>query len=155
MMANLREEQERLANAEIPAKEELPFKQEPQVLDLGVQGELSPFRIGRNIGRGGFGVVYSKPYREPESLLAVEAVKSNFSVALEESWVRNRLPASEIAEIQALATRVFDDEEAALVWLQEPNLATNNQPPITLLGTAGGYEHVQNLLLRIQYGILA
>jgi putative toxin-antitoxin system antitoxin component (TIGR02293 family) len=58
-------------------------------------------------------------------------------------------------EITALAISVFGKEETAKEWLSERNLATDDKPPIGLLDTAEGVERVKNLLLRIEYGVLA
>lgn len=77
------------------------------------------------------------------------------SAPLEARWVEAHLPQSQIEEIRLLATRAFDDEDLATSWLTEPNLATDEKPPIALLGTPQGFDRVQNLLLRIQYGVLA
>jgi len=69
-------------------------------------------------------------------------------------WIGGHLPVEEINKIRALAEDVFEDKDAALAWLQEPNLATDNNAPIELLGTPDGYARVRNLLLRIEYGVL-
>lgn len=61
----------------------------------------------------------------------------------------------QIEEVTQLANVVFGDYTVATSWLREPNLATDNQSPISLLGTPNGFERVKNLLLRIQYGVLA
>jgi len=53
------------------------------------------------------------------------------------------------------AEDVFGIPEVAGKWLQEPNLATDGQPPIVLLGSDGGYARVKTLLDRIDYGVLA
>ena len=50
---------------------------------------------------------------------------------------------------------MFGDATAAMEWLQDPNLATYNKPPISLLGSDEGFEHVKTLLMRIEYGNLA
>jgi putative toxin-antitoxin system antitoxin component (TIGR02293 family) len=60
-----------------------------------------------------------------------------------------------LAQLQALAEEVFGDKTMALDWLQQPNLATDGRPPIDLLSTSDGFERVKNLLLRIEYGVLA
>jgi uncharacterized protein (DUF2384 family) len=57
-------------------------------------------------------------------------------------------------EIKILAYEVLG-EESYLQWLSEPNLFTNNEPPINMLDTAAGCEYVKNLLFCIEYGILA
>jgi putative toxin-antitoxin system antitoxin component (TIGR02293 family) len=70
-------------------------------------------------------------------------------------WIASHLPADEIGEISALATEIFGDAPVATAWLREPNLAMDNKAPIALLGTQEGFNRVKNLLLRIQYGVLA
>lgn len=76
-------------------------------------------------------------------------------VTLINTWISTRLPIGQITEITQLATVVFGDQTVATSWLREPNLATDNQSPISLLGTPNGFERVKNFLLRIQYGVLA
>jgi len=61
----------------------------------------------------------------------------------------------EVAELEKLAEHVFGDREVGLRWLREPNLATYNMSPINLLDRPSGFEQVKNLLLRIEYGVLA
>lgn len=63
--------------------------------------------------------------------------------------------APQVLEITRLAEVVFEDNEYAKTWLREPNMATGDRPPIELLDTKEGFEVVKNLLLRIQYGVLA
>jgi putative toxin-antitoxin system antitoxin component (TIGR02293 family) len=58
-------------------------------------------------------------------------------------------------DILRLAVAVFGDRQTARNWLRQPNLATGNVAPINLLNTAAGFYNVRNLLLRIQYGVLA
>lgn len=74
---------------------------------------------------------------------------------LEEAWIKGHLPADEIEEISTLASAVIGDKSKATQWLSEPNLATDNRAPIDLIGEKDGYERVKNLLLRIEYGVLA
>jgi putative toxin-antitoxin system antitoxin component (TIGR02293 family) len=54
-----------------------------------------------------------------------------------------------------LAINVFENESVAREWLNQPNLATDERPPIALLGTEEGFLRVQTLLHRIEYGVLA
>jgi putative toxin-antitoxin system antitoxin component (TIGR02293 family) len=65
------------------------------------------------------------------------------------------LPQTEIEIARELAADVFGDEDLGKNWLLEPNMATDDKPPLSLLGTSGGLERVKNLLLRLQYGVLA
>jgi uncharacterized protein (DUF2384 family) len=66
---------------------------------------------------------------------------------------RGLAPALE--ELETLATAVFGDKDVGIRWLRQPNLATDNAPPVDLLMSEGGLERVKNLLLRIEYGVLA
>jgi hypothetical protein len=70
-------------------------------------------------------------------------------------WVRQHLPVDQINEIRTLATAVLDDEKVAASWLTRPNPATDGRPPLDILGEHLGFERVKNLLLRIEYGVLA
>lgn len=163
-MANLREEQERLANPENSAQT-APEQVAPHEELAGSASGLTLARLlfRRAVESRRRAINFN--WENLSELLQTESTEEPVSLALDlkipsstvllESWVKNRLPASEIAGIKALAVRVFDDEAAAIAWLQEPNLATDSKPPVSLLGTSGGYERVQNLLLRIQYGVLA
>jgi len=57
--------------------------------------------------------------------------------------------------IADFASTVFEDHQIAERWLHEPNLATDNRPPIELLNSAEGFSRVAVLLQRIEYGVLA
>ena len=75
--------------------------------------------------------------------------------SLEASWIETHLPKQQIAAIKQMADTVFGDEKIAESWLSEPNLAMDGKRPVDLLGTEEGFGRVKNLLLRIQYGVLA
>ncbi|MBV9225269.1 MAG: DUF2384 domain-containing protein [Acidobacteriaceae bacterium] len=77
----------------------------------------------------------------------------NYSLA--NTWVHGHLPKQQINDIRTLAEEALGDPAAALSWLCEPNMAADDRPPIQLLGTPEGFGRVKNLLLRIQYGVLA
>jgi len=70
-------------------------------------------------------------------------------------WVMQNLPRFQIESVLRLAVSVFENEEVAREWLNQPNLATDEKPPIALLGTEEGFLRVQTLLHRIEYGVLA
>ena len=83
---------------------------------------------------------------------------ARFKVAndlLADTWVHGHLPKQQINDIRTLAEEALGDPATALSWLCEPNMATDDRPPIQLLGTPEGFDRVKNLLLRIQYGVLA
>jgi hypothetical protein len=79
----------------------------------------------------------------------------NATVALIQHWIKNHVPTTQIEEISILASAVIGDQDQAVKWLSEPNLAMDNRPPIDFIGEKDGYERVKNLLLRIEYGVLA
>ncbi|MFL6446200.1 MAG: antitoxin Xre/MbcA/ParS toxin-binding domain-containing protein [Bryobacteraceae bacterium] len=135
-MANPREEQERLANP-VPSTEPLAWVKEPQL-------PISSTKLDEAAKALGEAVIVALA-----SAAATQIVSKFLEGAKKDST------ASDIAKIQSLATQVFDDEKSAVAWLHEPNLATDNLPPMSVLGTPDGYKRVQNLLLRIQYGVLA
>lgn len=57
--------------------------------------------------------------------------------------------------ILELAVSIFENETVATEWLNQPNLATDEKPPIALLGTEDGFLRVETLLHRIDHGVLA
>lgn len=57
--------------------------------------------------------------------------------------------------IGELAEYVFGDKEVAAEWLATPNLALYNMSPNLVLSLSWGEDRVRNLLLRIEYGVLA
>jgi putative toxin-antitoxin system antitoxin component (TIGR02293 family) len=64
------------------------------------------------------------------------------------------LPKNQV-DINELAKQVFEDADRAKRWLHQPNVSTDNKPPIELLDQPEGRERVRSLLLRIEYGVLA
>ena len=70
-------------------------------------------------------------------------------------WFRSHVPTAQIEEITSLATAVLEDGEKAVRWLSMANPATDDRAPIELIGEPQGFERVKNLLLRIEYGVLA
>lgn len=57
------------------------------------------------------------------------------------------------AGIAALAQRVFGDAELAREWLLSPNPALNQEIPLRLLRTGSGAKVVEDILIRIDYGV--
>ncbi len=80
---------------------------------------------------------------------------SNPHPTLVQHWIKAHVPTAQIQEIAVLAFTVLDDKNQAVKWLTEPNLATDNRPPIDLIGERDGFDRVKNLLLRVEYGVLA
>ena len=79
---------------------------------------------------------------------------SSVAVLLQQ-WIKSHAPTNQIEEITLLATTVLGDKDKAQKWLSEPNVAMDNRPPIELIGEKDGFERVKNLLLRVEYGVLA
>jgi len=71
------------------------------------------------------------------------------------SWIQSNLPTGQMNSIVDLATKTFEDAEYANEWLNRPNPATDDKPPIALLGTEHGFKRVETLIQRLAYGIVA
>jgi putative toxin-antitoxin system antitoxin component (TIGR02293 family) len=59
-----------------------------------------------------------------------------------------------LARIATQADRVFGDREKSARWLRKPNRAAGQQAPIVLLETETGAKLVEDLLVRIEYGMI-
>ena len=59
-----------------------------------------------------------------------------------------------LARIATHADRVFGDRDKAARWLRKPNRAAGQQAPIALLETETGAKLVEDLLVRIEYGVI-
>lgn len=117
---------------------------------IGVGGKTGNTILVQSVPRTDEQVRSSEISWSPDAQLRTKAV-----VELAQSWAKAHTPTSQIQVVLALATEVFDDANVAEKWLKQPNLATNNAPPLALLGTQEGLRHVTNLLRRIEYGVLA
>jgi putative toxin-antitoxin system antitoxin component (TIGR02293 family) len=60
-----------------------------------------------------------------------------------------------IARVAGQAVSVFGAEEKATTWLQRPNRALNGELPIRLLDTDVGARQVEDILGRIEHGIVS
>lgn len=60
-----------------------------------------------------------------------------------------------LARIVALAEEVFEDELRARDWLCQPQRGLGNRTPLDLLQTEVGAREVEDLLGRIEYGVLS
>ena len=60
-----------------------------------------------------------------------------------------------LARVAAHAVMVFGDEEKAATWLRRSNRALNGEMPLRLLDTEIGTAQVEDVLGRIEYGIVA
>ena len=60
-----------------------------------------------------------------------------------------------LARIAAQAVSVFGTEDKASAWLRRPNLALNNELPLRLLDTDVGTRQVEDILGRIEHGVVS
>ena len=60
-----------------------------------------------------------------------------------------------VAHILALAKEVLEDDEMAKIWLRTPQIGLNNRAPLEYLNTGAGAREVEDLLLRIEYGVFS
>ena len=59
-----------------------------------------------------------------------------------------------LARVLAHANRVFEDPEESADWIHAPNTALGKQQPLTLLDTDIGVRQVDEVLGRIEHGIV-
>lgn len=59
-----------------------------------------------------------------------------------------------LQKVWDLANKVIGNSENALAWLRREQPGLGNQAPLAILDTEPGYEQVQTLLNRIEYGVL-
>jgi putative toxin-antitoxin system antitoxin component (TIGR02293 family) len=59
------------------------------------------------------------------------------------------------ARILEIATEVFDDAEKAQSWLKRPQFGLAGEIPLELMKSEVGAREVENLLMRIEHGVLA
>src|SRR5579864_1975015 len=60
-----------------------------------------------------------------------------------------------LARVAAHAVAVFGDESTTAAWLRRPNRALGGEMPFRLLDTEVGTGQVEDLLGRLEYGIVA
>jgi putative toxin-antitoxin system antitoxin component (TIGR02293 family) len=60
-----------------------------------------------------------------------------------------------LARIYALACEVMEDDTIAKEWLSRPQFGLGEKIPLDLLQTEAGTKEVEDLLWRIEYGIVA
>lgn len=89
-----------------------------------------------------------------DPVLAPGPTRGRVSVLVHQ-WAERHAPTAEIEEISSLASAVIGDPQEAVRWMSEPNVATDNRPPLDLIGEPRGYQRVKNLLLRAEFGTLA
>jgi putative toxin-antitoxin system antitoxin component (TIGR02293 family) len=63
-------------------------------------------------------------------------------------------PPFRIVSISARAGEVFANKEKALHWLRSPNPSLEGMTPLEAAETNEGYHEVEDILTRIEYGVL-
>ena|GEM_PF-3096559 len=58
-------------------------------------------------------------------------------------------------KLHKLATKVFEDSVSATLWLHESQFGLDGAIPVEHMKTGKGAKEVENLLIRIEYGVLA
>jgi len=59
-----------------------------------------------------------------------------------------------LARVLAHANRVFEDADESADWIHAPNMSLGKQQPLTLLDTDIGVQQVDQVLGRIEHGIV-
>jgi len=104
--------------------------------------------------------------RKPKSLLdvaqdiekglparSIDHLKAALQLTDEE--VSSTLGVSPKTISRALASSVFGDNEQAREWLRSPQIGLGNLVPLHLLTTGAGAREVEDLLGRIEHGVLS
>ena len=60
-----------------------------------------------------------------------------------------------LARIFSIASEVLEDEEKAREWLRRKHVGLGGKTPFDLLHTEAGAKEVENLLWRIEYGVVS
>jgi putative toxin-antitoxin system antitoxin component (TIGR02293 family) len=60
-----------------------------------------------------------------------------------------------LARVFELAREVLEDDEAAREWIREPQLGLGYRTPLDLIRTEIGFREVEDLLGRMEYGVLS
>jgi len=64
------------------------------------------------------------------------------------------LPPSRLILLSVHAGEVFANQEKALGWLETPNPSLQGKTPLETAGTEEGFEAANEILTRIEYGVL-
>ena len=63
-------------------------------------------------------------------------------------------PPFRLVSISARAGEVFANQEKALHWLSSPNPSLNGVTPLEAAVTVQGYQEAEDILTRIEHGVL-
>jgi putative toxin-antitoxin system antitoxin component (TIGR02293 family) len=65
-----------------------------------------------------------------------------------------RTPPFHMISISARAGEVFANQEKALHWLRSPNPSLEGRTPLEAAASDEGYQEVEDILTRIEHGVL-
>ena len=63
-------------------------------------------------------------------------------------------PPGRFISLSVHAGEVFSNQEKALSWLQTPNPSLGGRTPLEAAGTGEGFQAADEILTRIEYGVL-
>ena len=86
--------------------------------------------------------------KTPKTLGRMRVARSRLSPIVSDRLFR-------VAKVYARATEVFEDPAAAREWLHSPQIGLDERTPLELLTTEAGARAVEDLLLRIEHGVLS
>jgi putative toxin-antitoxin system antitoxin component (TIGR02293 family) len=101
---------------------------------------MEEFRLGR--------AETQKVLMVPPRTLARRRGRARMKAAESDRLVR-------LARVGTHAVRVFGTDDKAAAWLHRPNRALNNRTPLNLLQTDLGAKQVEDVLGRIEHGVLS
>ena len=64
------------------------------------------------------------------------------------------LPPARLMSISVRAGEVFANQEKAIHWLRSPNPSLEGKTPLEAAQTDQGYREVEDVLVRIEHGVL-
>jgi putative toxin-antitoxin system antitoxin component (TIGR02293 family) len=73
---------------------------------------------------------------------------------LSQSEIAGFPPPARLMTLSVHAGEVFGNREKALHWLQSPNPSLEGKTPLESAQTEQGYQAVEDILGRIEYGVL-
>ena len=64
------------------------------------------------------------------------------------------MPSLRLISVSARAGEIFANQEKALHWLSSPNPSLEGLTPLEAAGTDKGYQEVEDILTRLEHGVL-
>jgi putative toxin-antitoxin system antitoxin component (TIGR02293 family) len=76
------------------------------------------------------------------------------ATTLNQSEIAEFPPPARLMTLSVHAGEVFANQEKALHWLQSPNPSLEGKTPLEAAQTEHGYQAVEDILVRIEHGVL-